>query len=361
MTILTTMSGVYLTCHGGPEALEWCRDIPVPRPEPDQVLVRVLAAGVNNTDINTRIGWYAPEVTGATEADVSVDDDAAGGWAGAVQFPRIQGGDLCGEVVSAGVGVSGFKVGQRVTCPINQPRPTLENPVGFEAIGSEYDGAFAQYCAVPAADLYDVSTSPLSNVEIAAIPCAFGTAAGLLHRAGVSAGKSILITGASGGVGLAAVQLATMMGARVSGVCSAPKAGDVRQAGAQHIIERGAALSKDTFDCVIDVVGGDAWAALIDALKPGGHYAVAGAIGGPIVEADLRRIYLRDITIHGCTFQSPEVFTALIEAVNRGQVRPLISKTYPMKRIAEAQEDFMSKRYAGKLVLIPPGQTDDRG
>lgn len=354
------MSGVWLTCHGGPEALMWRNDIPVQAPGTGQVLVRVLAAGVNNTDINTRIGWYAPEVTSATTADLEVSDAAEGGWSGALQFPRIQGGDLCGEVVEVGQGVEGFAPGQRVTCPINQPRPTTENPVGFEAIGSEYDGAFAQYCAVFAGDLYDVSDAPLSNVEIAAIPCAFGTAAGLLHRAGVGAGQQVLVTGASGGVGLAAVQLATQMGAVVTGICSAAKAQDVRDAGAVQVIERNTPLSHDAFDAVIDVVGGDIWPALIDALKPGGHYAVAGAIGGPMVTADLRRIYLRDITIHGCTYQSPEVFAALIGMVNDGRVRPLVSRTYPLEKIGAAQEDFMSKRYAGKLVLIPPGQRDDR-
>jgi alcohol dehydrogenase len=348
------MSGVYLTYHGGPEALEWRTDIPVPRAGPGQVLVRVLAAGVNNTDINTRVGWYASEVTSSTEDTDAVGDEAEGGWGGALSFPRIQGGDLCGEVVAIGEGVTRFDLGARVTCPINQPRPTEENPFGFEALGSEYDGAFAQYCVVNAADLYDVTHSPLSDAEVAAIPTAFGTAAGLLHRAGVTRGHSVLVTGASGGVGMAAVQLATAMGAEATGISSPSKAELVKSAGAVDVIARGAPIVQDTYDAVIDVVGGEAWMSLIDALKPGGHYAVAGAIGGPIVEADLRRIYLRDITIHGCTYQPPEVFAALIDMVNTGSVRPLISGTYPMQDITRAQEDFQSKRFAGKLVLLPP-------
>jgi len=351
MSIPATMSGVYLIRHGGPEALEWRQDIPVPIVGPGDVLVKVLAAGVNNTDINTRIGWYAPEVTGATEdTDQEVE---AGGWGGALNFPLIQGGDLCGEVVAVGDNVTGFSLGQRVTCPINQPRPTDENPVGFVALGSEYDGAFAQYCVVAAQDLYDVTASPLSDVEIAAIPCAFGTAAGLLHRAGVDADSDVLITGASGGVGLAAVQLASKQGARVTGISSPVKADAVIDAGAKVTIERGAALPQDCFTHVIDLVAGDTFAALIDALKPGGHYATAGAIGGPMIEADLRRIYLRDITIHGCTYQAPEMFGALIDMVNAGEVCPYISKTYPLSQIAEAQAEFQSKHYPGKLVLLP--------
>jgi alcohol dehydrogenase len=353
MSLPETMSGVYLTCHGGPDKLEWREDIPVPRPGPGEVLVRVLAAGVNNTDINTREGWYSADVTGATgELQDGVEE---GGWSGALDFPLIQGGDLCGEVVALGAGVSAVAVGMRVICPINQPRPTEDNPVGFEALGSEYDGAFAQYCAVPEGDLFDVSAAPLSDVELAAIPCAFGTAAGLLDRAGVAAGQSVLITGASGGVGLAAVQLATALGAKVTGVASGPKADCVRDAGAVAVIGRDDVPPADNFHAVIDLVAGPGWGALIDALRPGGHYAVAGAIAGPVVAADLRRIYLRDITIHGCTFQSRAVFARLVEMVRQGAVKPLISRTFPMREIDRAQEEFMSKRHAGKLVLIPDG------
>lgn len=350
MTIPAHMSGVYLTHHGGPEALQWREDIPVPTPGPGQVLVRVAAAGVNNTDINTRVGWYSSDVTGATD-DVDQDVDA-GGWGGALQFPRIQGGDLCGIVEAVGPG-SGFQPGQRVTCPINLPRPRPGHPQGFIALGSEIDGAFAQYCLVEADDLYDVSASPLSDTEIAAIPCAFGTAENLLTRAGVTAGHKVLITGASGGVGLAAVQLARLRGASVWGVTGAAKDEVVKSQGAVETFDRDAALPADMFDVVIDVVGGPTWAGLVLALKPGGHYAVSGAIAGPMVQADLRDIYLRDITIHGCTHQSPEVFGRLVELMNAGRIKPLISRTYPLRDIVRAQEDFQSKALPGKLVLIP--------
>ncbi|MEM8774431.1 MAG: alcohol dehydrogenase family protein [Pseudomonadota bacterium] len=353
MNLPEKMSGVYLTGHGGLEKLEWREDIPVPRPGTGQVLVRVLAAGVNNTDVNTRIGWYASEVTGATEDTNEAVE--AGGWSGGLNFPLIQGGDLCGEVIAFGEDVTTLTEGQRVICPINQPRPTVENPVGFEALGSEYNGAFAQYCVVPQGDLYDVTNAPLTDVELAAIPCAFGTAAGLLHRAGVGEGQNVLITGASGGVGMAAVQLASRIGATVTGVSSAAKSEFVRDAGAAHVLDRGKKPATDSFDAVIDLVAGPDWADLIDALKPGGHYAVAGAIAGPIVEADLRRIYLRDITLHGCTYQPPEVFEALVELINAGEIKPLVSKTFPLHEISVAQEEFMSKRHPGKLVLIPPG------
>lgn len=354
MPIPATMCGVQLTGHGGPEMLIWNERIPVPVPGPGEALVRVLAAGVNNTDINTRIGWYAKEVTGGTAELAGEAGIEAGGWAGAITFPRIQGGDLCGEVVALGEGIAGIQVGTRVTCPTNQPEPTPENPCAYRVIGSEYDGAFAQFCCVPVRHLHDVSTSPLSDVEIAAMPCAFGTAENLVERAGISEGDRVLVTGASGGVGLAVVALAKLRGARVTGVASAAKREAVRDAGAEAVLDRDAPCKAQCWDMVIDLVGGPRWGALIQALRPGGRYAVAGAIAGPMVEADLRTIYLNDLTIYGCTYQSAEVFAQLLALINAGRVRPLVSKTYPLREIATAQEDFLAKRHAGKLVLIPP-------
>ncbi len=350
-----TMCGVQLTRHGGPEALVWREDIPVPAPGPGEVLVRVLAAGVNNTDINTRIGWYAAEVTSATDAVDGAVGIEAGGWSGALDFPLIQGGDICGRVVALGAGVAAPDLGARVICPNVDPRPTADNPVGYVVPGSEFDGGFAQYCLLRAGDLYDVSASPLSDIEIGAMPCAYGTAAALLARGGAGVGTRLLVSGASGGVGMASVQIAAHRGAEVTGITTAAKAAAVRAAGAARVIGRDEAPPEAAFDAVVDVVGGPAWPALIAALKPGGTYAVSGAIAGPIVEMDLRQVYLRDLTLRGSTYQPPEVFAELVALINAGAIRPLVSKTYSLDRIAEAQEDFQSKHYPGKLVLIPPG------
>lgn len=355
MALPETMAGVQLTGHGGPEKLVWNPAIPVRAPGPGEVLVKVLAAGVNNTDINTRIGWYAKSVTGATDAVAEDAGIEAGGWAGGLDFPRIQGADLCGRVVALGPGVTEFAEGMRVTCPTNQPIPTSENPVKFEAIGSEFDGAFAEYCTLPARNLYDVSASPLSDTEIGAMPCGFGTAEGLLYRAGVGPDDAVLVTGASGGVGLAAVQLAKLRGAQVTALASGTKQAAVREAGADTVLDRDAALDPAAFTVVIDIVGGPAWGGLMEALRPGGRYATAGAIAGPMVEADLRTIYLNDLTLFGCTYQPPKMFAGLVAHINAGRVRPLVSKTYPLREIARAQEDFVAKRHPGKLVLLPPG------
>ncbi len=348
-----TMTAVLLTGHGGFDKLVVRDDVPVRLPGPGEVLVRVNAAGVNNTDINTRAGWYSKAVTGATDG---VADDAGiedGGWGGALGFPRIQGADLCGTVVALGNDVDGPSIGSRVTCATNQPMPTHEAPTRFRAIGSEYDGAFAQYCTVPADQLFDVTTSPLTDAEIAAMPCNHGTALNLLSRAGVGRGDHVLVTGASGGVGLAAVTLAALHGARVTGIASTAKQPAVRAAGATEVIDRDATPPEGAFTAAIDLVGGAAWSGVIEALAPGGHYAVSGAIAGPIVELDLRTLYLNDLTFHGCTFTSKAVFAELVELINRGAVRPAIARTYPLTDIVRAQQDFLDKSTPGKQVLIP--------
>lgn len=339
MTLPATMCGVQLTGHGGPEMLLWRDDIPVPRPGPGEVLVRVLAAGVNMTDINTRVGWYG--------------DGQAAGWSGALAFPRIQGADLCGRVVALGAGVTGLPVGARVVCPVNQHEPVPENPIAFVSIGSEFDGAFAQYCVVKARHLHDVTASPLSDIEVGAMPCAHGTAWNLLVRAGVGPGERVLVTGAAGGVGLAAAQLALLRGAGVTGQCSLAKSAPLRAMGAA-VLARDAVPAARSFDVVIDVVGGAGWQGRLDALRPGGRYATSGAVAGPAVTGDLRRIYLNDLTIHGATHQPGEVFAGLVAMINAGAVRPVVSQTYALRDIAQAQADLTAGRYPGKLVLVPP-------
>ena len=207
---------------------------------------------------------------------------------------------------------------------------------------------------MPAHQLHDVSVAPLTDIEIAAIPCAHGTAYNLLSRAEVVASDQVLITGASGGVGLAAVELAKLRGAHVTALASQNKADAVRTAGADVVLDRGAELAVGAFTVAIDVVGGAGWPGVIEALKPGGRYATSGAIAGPIVEADLRTIYLHDLTIYGCSFTPHSVFSELISLVNTGQVKPLVSKTYQLSDIIKAQEDFSAKKFPGKIVLVPP-------
>ena len=338
MTLPNLMPGVQRTRHGGPEALVWRDDIPVPRPGAGEVLVRVLAAGVNMTDVNTRMGWYGREGRAA--------------WAGEMAFSRIQGSDLCGRVVALGAGVEGLAMGARVICPTNRHEPDADNPIAFVSIGSEFDGAFAQYCLVKARHLQGVTAAQLSDFDDGAMPCAHGTAQNLLARAQVAVGERVLVTGASGGVGLAAVQLALLRGAQVTGQCSLTKAGAVRAAGAD-VLDRGTMLKPRSFDVIIDVVGGEGFDERLTALKPGGRYATSGAVGGPLVKGDLRSVYLNDLTLHGTTNQPREVFAGLVTIINTARIRPVLSQTYPVRDILRAQADLVAGRHPGKLVLVP--------
>ncbi|MCP5076014.1 MAG: zinc-binding dehydrogenase [Rhodobacteraceae bacterium] len=355
------MSAVLLVGHGGMEALEYRDDVPVPVPGPGEVLIKVAAAGVNNTDINTRIGWYSKKVSDATNEggadgfDEVDDNDAT--WSGVpMAFPRIQGADCCGKIVAVGEGVDAGRIGERVIVRSIMRSYVDYRPFECWTFGSECDGAFAQYAKAPAAETNKVECD-WTDVELASIPCAYSTAENMLHRAGLGA-ERVLITGASGGVGSAAVQLAKRRGAHVTGIASASKADEVRAAGADEVVQRGAdlvaAVGANSVDVVVDLVAGDGWPALLDVLKIGGRYATAGAIAGPLVELDVRTLYLKDLTFFGCTFQEDVVFENLVSYIERGEIRPLVSQTYPLNEIGQAQEAFLSKKFAGKLVLIPP-------
>ncbi|KAH9892095.1 hypothetical protein F4778DRAFT_324022 [Xylariomycetidae sp. FL2044] len=363
MPIPKTMTAALLTGHGGLDKLEVRNDVKVPQPGHGEVLIQVSAAGINNTDINTRIGWYSKSVTRSTEHGATAgfaevrNDDAA--WSGdALSFPRIQGGDVCGRIAAVGAGVSADRVGERVLVR-NMLRTYVDyRPYECWTLGSNCDGGFAQFAVAPARETHAVRNDDWPDVELAAIPTAYSTAEGMLHRAGVAAGQRVLVTGASGGVGLAAVQLVKRRGARVVAQCAESKAALVREHGADEIFGRSsdlvAALGRQSVDVVLDVVGGAATASLLDLLRKGGTYAVAGAIGGPIVEVDLRTIYLNDLRLVGCAFQEDEVFANLVGYVDRGEVRPLVSKTFPLADIRLAQQEFMDKKFVGKLVLVPP-------
>jgi NADPH:quinone reductase-like Zn-dependent oxidoreductase len=359
MSIPKTMHGVYLTGHGGPEMLEYSKDIPVPSPAPDQVLIRVGAAGINNTDINTRIGWYSKTVTGSTDTGTDTgftDLDEDSSWNGApFQFPRIQGADVCGHVVSMGSDVAGHTIGDRVLVRTMQSAPDTTEPYIAWTFGSECDGGFAQYATARASETYTVK-SDWSDAELASIPCAYSTAEGMLHRANLGA-ERVLITGASGGVGSAAIQLAKRRGAYVIAVSSASKADEVRGIGADEVIDRNAdlvaELGLNSVDVVVDLVAGAQWPSFLEVIRPSGRYAVAGAIAGPIVELDVRTLYLKDLSLLGCTFQEPVVFKNLISYIEANEIRPLVAKTYPLSEINAAQTDFVAKKHTGKLVLIP--------
>ncbi len=346
------MRAVLLIGHGGFDKLEYREDLPLPRLTRGDVLIRVGAAAVNNTDINTRIGWYSKSVSGDT-GSVSSDPGSApdSGWTGeSVGFPRIQGADACGRVVAVGDGVDSNRIGERV----------LVNPVFASAsgdmryFGSDVDGAFAEFAAVPADNACRIN-STLSDVELASFPCSYGAAENMLTRAGVCGGETVLVTGASGGVGSAAVQLARRRGANVIAVAASSKAATLTTLGAERVLDRLAdllrELGKESIDVVVDVVGGPAFPQLLEVLRRGGRYATAGAIAGPVVDLDLRTLYLKDLRLIGCTVLEPQVFGNLVGYIERGEIVPLVSAIHPLREIAAAQREFLSKSHVGKIVL----------
>ena len=356
MTQPKTMKAVLLTGHGGLDRLEYREDVPVPQPAAGEVLIRVRASAVNNTDVNTRTGWYSKAVRGDTNSAATAGydgaSDADGGWSGALSFPRIQGADCCGEILAVGQGVDAGRVGQRVIVrPMFQPRAS-QDPHALFTLGSELDGAFAQFTVIEAEHAIAVD-SALTDLELASFPCAFSTAEGMIQRAGLRA-ERMLITGASGGVGSAAIQLAKRRGAHVTAVTSLSKAEAVRDLGADATLCRDDALPTDAFDVVLDLVGGTRWPELLEALGVRGRYVTSGAIAGPIVELDLRTLYLKDQTLIGSTRQEPHVFTDLVGYIERGEIRPVLAGSYPLHEIGSAQAAFLEKGHIGKIGLHIP-------
>lgn len=344
-SIPKVMKGVQLIGHGGLDKLAFREDIPVPVPGPRDVLIRVRAAGVNNTDLNTRIGWYSK----------SNGDSRDAGWTGsAIQLPRIQGADVCGEIVAIGEEVEASLLNRRVLvepCLREVGGKLLDQPWYF---GSECDGGFAEYTVVAARHAHPVE-SALSDIELASFPCSCSTAENLLTRAGVGPGDIVLVTGASGGVGSAAIQLAKARRAKVIGVTSTEKAAKLMSLGADRTVTRKddlpQVLGKNSVDVVIDLVAGEQWPSLLEVLKPFGRYAVSGAIAGPFVQLDVRTLYLKDLSFFGCTVLDEPVFPRLVKRIEAGEVSPVVAGTFSLRQIAEAQQEFERKQHVGKLVI----------
>ncbi|WP_415920135.1 alcohol dehydrogenase family protein [Tateyamaria sp. SN6-1] len=358
------MNAFVLHRHGDMDAMRFHTDWPMPEVGPDDVLIRVGACGLNNTDVNTRAGWYSKAVTDATTSDghtaVDADDPS---WGGApITFPRIQGADVVGEVAAVGANGDAALVGQRVMADCwlrDWDDPMNRNSTGY--FGSERDGGFAQYTTADRRNVAAVN-STLTDAELATFSCSYTTAEGMLNRADVGETDTVLVTGASGGVGSALIQLAKRRGATVVGLASEAKHGEMAALGADALLGRApdnlgaalkAAVGRDTVTVVADIVGGPYFGTVIDVLARGGRYTCSGAIAGPIVELDLRTFYLRDLTFTGSTVVPPHVFGDLVRYIEAGQVRPLLAATYPLSDLRTAQQVFIDKRHVGNIVVTP--------
>ena len=359
------MRAALLVGNGGPEMLEVRENVPVPVPAPDEVLINVAACGMNNTDINTRTGWYSRSVTEGTTAEGAAGgfadsrtDDASWGGVG-LAFPRIQGADPCGTIVAVGAEVSLDRIGERVITDgwvRDRDDPLDRSKAGY--FGSERDGGFAEYATTPSVNAHSID-SPLNDVELASFPCSWSTAEHMLSRVDLAAGQTVVITGASGGVGSAGIQLSKRRGATVVAIASETKIDAVASLGADVMVPRdaddlAAAVSEAAagpVDVVFDVVGGHAFGGWLDTLRRGGRYVTAGAIGSPIVDLDLRILYLNDLELFGATVYEPGLFADLVGYIERGEVRPVVAGTFPLEEIHAAQEAFVAKQHVGSFVI----------
>ncbi|GLT13389.1 alcohol dehydrogenase family protein [Vibrio algivorus] len=352
-----TMKAVVTMEQGGLDKLVY-QDVAIPELSDGEVLIKVLAAGVNNTEINTRMGWYSGDVNTSTNDMADQGDFNAlkdGGWSKETPFPLIQGTDCCGIVVDTANDIHKNLIDQRV---IVRSCMRTSGFYDFDNIwmASDFDGAFAEYVKVPASEVFPVQ-SQWNDEQLASIPCAYGTAENMLHRANVKESDTVLVMGASGGVGSAAVQLVKRRGATVFAVASKANHASVQTLGADKILDRNdnliKALGENSVDVVIDNVAGENFGLQLTILKRGGRLATSGAIAGPVVNIDLRKLYLKDITLIGTTAWDEPVFPNLVQYIEKNEIKPLVAKTFPLKQIAQAQTEFLQKNHFGKFVLIP--------
>ena len=339
-----TMHAVQLTAFGSVDTLQYTQ-VPRPRPAANEVRIRVGACGLNNTDLNLRKGWYGA-------------DDESGWKEGETDFPIIQGADIVGEVESVGTDVTDLAPGTRVMV-----NPTIymtnydQNPMDIDYIGSERPGGFAEYVCVPASNAYPVDTD-LTDAELATFPTAYLTAEHMLERAHITAGETVLVTGASGGVGSALLQLIRVRGAEAVAVVGTGKEQQALDLGAtaavsRHTPDLAAAVQAHTIDAVADMVGGPGFSQLMDIVRPGGRIVTCGAIAGPTVELDLRPLYLRHLSLIGSTLGTASDFAALVDYIEDGKIRPLLAATYPLRQMRAAQTAFEEKSHFGKIVIQP--------
>jgi NADPH:quinone reductase-like Zn-dependent oxidoreductase len=333
--------------HGGPEVVRVRDDIPIPEPGPGEVRLRVGASGMNHLDLWVRRGLPI-ETT----------------------MPHIGGSDIAGTVEALGRGVDGWSVGQRVVV-----NPSLwcgecewcqggEEPlcVEYRILGEHTQGGFAEFAVVPARNLYGIPDH-FDFERAAAAPLVFLTAwRGLVTRAGLRAGESVLITGASGGVATAAIQIAKRLGATVHAVTSTPWVERVYGLGADVVYDRTEsdygrelwhATGKRGVDVVFDSVGEATFRQNLRSLARLGRLVVYGATTGPKGELDLRLMFWKQLQILGTTMSNQAEFRRVMDRVCRGELEPLVDVAWPLERAREAHERLERGEAFGNIVLVP--------
>lgn len=356
-----SMCGMILTGHGGPDKLVYRCDLDVPAPGEHEVLIEVTACGVNNTDIWTREGAYGTED----------DPDAVSSYQrgdSTLIFPRIQGADIVGNVAAVGSGVPIARIGERVMVDFNiyngggdDGGRTDMDCANLDCIGNGRDGGFAEFTTVPADQARLIDTDK-TDIELATFCCAYITGEHMLERIALGSGERVLITGASGGVGSAVIQLCRARGAIPYALSSLDKQRALLDVGAEAVIAKDAddlvgaverALAGQPVDVVVDVVGGPQFNDLLRILRPEGRYITCGAIAGPVVELDLRTVYLKHLRLDGSSQGNRVDFDRLVEYIEAGKLKAMVGGVYKLSDLHRAQADFKAKTFIGKLVIVP--------
>jgi alcohol dehydrogenase len=325
------MKAAVIEKQGGLENLVY-RDWPDPIPRDDEVLVKVRGCGLNHLDIFVRRGMPGFPVP----------------------MPFISGGDIAGEIAALGGQVSGWQVGDRVAL----------HPVTHEGMmGEEIVGGMAEYVRVPAENLIRIPAN-VDFATAAAVPIAYGTAIRMFFEIGeIKPSDTILILGASGGVGIACLQLAKMIGATVIAAAgSDEKCERLQQLGADQTInyarddfsrETWRLSDKKGVDVVVNYTGGDTWVPSLRALKPRGKLLTCGATAGYQTDNDMRFIWVRELQVLGSNGYSKENIATALEHVAAGRVNPVIGRRLPLSEAREAERLIEDRSFFGKIVLEP--------
>ncbi len=340
------MKVVRIHQFGGPEVLTY-EDIPEPQARKDQVLVRVRACSLNHLDIFVRKGLPG------------------------VKLPHILGSDVAGEVAEVGEYVTGFTVGQRVlVAPMHfcghcgKCLAGLQNQCReFTVLGNAVDGGNCELIAVPAANVIPIPDA-LAFDQAASVPLVFVTAWHMLvGLAGVRPGQTVLVLGASSGVGIAAIQIAKLFRCRV-----------ITTAGDEAKIEKGRALGADFginhykqkiseevrkitnkrgVDIVVEHVGAATWEESVRSLKTAGTLVTCGATTGPDVAIDLRHLFARQLRLLGSYMGTMGELHEVLAHVFAGRLKPVVDRVFPMKDIRAAHEYLGGSQMFGKVVVKP--------
>ncbi|TMU85115.1 zinc-binding dehydrogenase [Bacillus sp. BHET2] len=344
------MKAVQVTGYGDIDKLELV-EIPIPTPDRDEVLVKVKACAINNTEIWMREGAYGK-------------GEKSGWRPEGVHFPRIPGSDITGEIVEVGCDVSNTRIGKDVVLfPFTSTGKAgcehISEDMSF--IGSEYDGGYAEYVVWPSELCYDM---PLSTYEESAVFSVSGlTAWHMVEQIGAKPDETIVVTGANGGVGSLNVQIASnVFGSTVIALVGDMHLEDkLKTLGATHVLSyKSDTLVEDILkvnggpvDSVLDVVGDALFSASLQVLKKGGKFCISGSAGGQKTELDFRTLYLKHITFYGSVLGTRTEFKRMLGAISAGKIKPVIDCSYPLKKAGEAQTHFKKSGKLGKVLLLP--------